>query len=115
KDVVHHLHLTDLAAETLPSELFDYTALESFGVFYTSNDKQQVKLKEIPVQINTFTELKELSFSGVEQVDVLPKEIGDLKKLRSLNIFGSKVRTIPSEILELPDLEFCNLSNNCLT
>lgn len=114
-DVVHHLHLTDLAAETLPSELFDYTALESFGVFYTGNNNQQVKLKEIPTKINTFTELKELSFSGVEEVDVLPKEIGDLKKLRSLNIFGSKVRAIPPEILKLPELEFCNLSNNRLT
>lgn len=114
KDVVHHLHLTDLAAETLPSELFDYTNLESFGVFYTDSNHQHIKLKDIPAKINRFTQLKELSFIGVAEVDVIPKEIGDLKKLRSLNIFGSKARAIPSEILELPDLEFCYLSNNQL-
>ncbi|MFC6100031.1 DUF1963 domain-containing protein [Olivibacter domesticus] len=115
KEVVHHLHLTDLARETFPSELFDYINLESFGLFYTDNTSQHIKLTEIPSKINTFTQLKELSFSGIEQVDVIPKEIGDLKKLRSLNIFGSKARTIPPEILMLPELEFCSLSNNHLT
>ncbi|SHE77770.1 DUF1963 domain-containing protein [Pedobacter caeni] len=110
---VRHLQLNNLAASKLPDEIFNYTQLESLNIFY-DNGFSGLRLEEIPADIYRLGKLKDLSFYWIDLVKVIPEEIGALKALRSLGIVGSQAKTLPSMALELPDLEFCTLSNNQL-
>ena len=59
--------------------------------------------------------LIELDLSG-QNIKELPKEIGNLTKLRSLNLLGNnKLASLPSELGNLSSLEELNLSGTKLS
>lgn len=110
---VHHLQLNNLPLSKLPDEIFNYTQLESLNVFYDKGFQGE-RLNEIPKSIDQLVQLKDLSFYWTDLVKEIPEEIGVLKKLRSLSIVGTQSKSIPVKALQLPDLEFCTLSDNQL-
>ena len=92
-------------------------------VVYTSlkdvknpNDVYQLKLnyqrlRKIPPQVFTFTNLKVLDLSK-NFIDTLPPELAQLTNLEVLNLNRNKLRFVPEYLGQLTSLEVLNLSRN---
>ncbi|GAA0543192.1 DUF1963 domain-containing protein [Chitinophaga japonensis] len=109
---VQHLRLTDPGIETFPEQLYACTALKTLHIHFTG--KNSHSLAAIPARINSFTELKELSLTGISRVTAIPPEIAQLTSLENLVINGSQATAIPPELLQLPRLKYCYLVGNQL-
>jgi len=71
-------------------------------------------LNTLPREIGQLANLIELNLSGNNLV-YLRREIGQLTNLTQLNLSGNKLATLPQEIGQLTNLIQLNLSNNKLT
>ena len=60
-------------------------------------DLHKTKLKEIPKEIFTLTNLQELNLSK-NKLTTIPKDIGKLKNLQVLNLSANDIDTVPPEI-----------------
>lgn len=72
------------------------------------------ELTKLPIEIGKLYFLEQLLFHESNIIE-LPKEIGNLYNLKSLNIYSSKLTQIPVEICNLHSLEYleinkCNIS-----
>lgn len=72
-----------------------------------------IKLKELPDDIGSLTNLEILYLEGNE-LERLPKGIAKLKSLKALKLANNRFREFPAEALNLPNLEALDLSNNPL-
>lgn len=94
------------------------------------------KINSIPKEINTFKNLKYLSFRGLPleslpdeigdltdleelnleftRLEILPATIGKLKKLKILTLYYSKLTELPDEIGNLTSLEELDLGDNLI-
>jgi Leucine-rich repeat (LRR) protein len=61
---------------------------------------RKLKLKKIPKEIFTFTNLQELNLSR-NKIDLIPEEIGQLTKLQVLDLSRNKLKAVPSQIGKL--------------
>lgn len=80
------------------------------------NDVYQLKLnyqrlRKIPPQVFTFTNLRVLDLSK-NFIDSLPPELAQLTNLKELNLNRNKIRFVPEHIGQLTNLEILNLSRN---
>lgn len=112
--IPHHLRLRELEEKTLPEQLYGYTALESFSITLDKSNLESITLEQIPSALAAFTKLKELVLSNLRDVKKIPEELNALQQLRSLFIMGTQATSIPEDLLSLPQLEYCSLSNNRL-
>ena len=80
----------------------------------TELDLGEAKLRVLPPEIASFTELQKLLLMD-NQLSSLPKEIGKLKQLVWLKLSGNQLRSLPKEIGNLRELRVLDLSNNRLS
>lgn len=72
-------------------------------------------LTSLSSEISNFQKLTSISLSKTGLLN-LPKEIGDLKNLKTLRVFaGGELKSIPEEIGKLQELEILDLWRNDLT
>jgi N-acetyl-anhydromuramyl-L-alanine amidase AmpD/Asp-tRNA(Asn)/Glu-tRNA(Gln) amidotransferase C subunit len=71
------------------------------------------KINELPKEIGLLENLVSLNLSGCN-LTMIPKEINNLQKLETLNLSGNKLSVVPKEIKKLGKLRSLNLSNNQL-
>lgn len=76
-------------------------------------DLSKLGLKEVPIEIFKYKNLKTLNLSG-NNLKTLPKELFDLNQLRSLDISNNKITSLYSGIAKLKNLKVLNLNGNFL-
>ena len=91
---VEALDLQRTPMEALPPEVFKQTQLK---ILWASG------LQEAPEQLGALTNLTELRISG--NFDRLPASIGQLKKLKILDLHSYQFKTLPPELGELGALQ----------
>ncbi|XP_064410512.1 uncharacterized protein LOC102354453 [Latimeria chalumnae] len=90
-----------------------------------NDGKKRLKLKgkellSVPLQIFKLEELSVLDLSPEREsclsykIDLLPREVGQLKNLTTLNLDTNDLKEVPAEIGALQNLERLTLSNNLL-
>lgn len=79
----------------------------SYAVDYIRNH-----LDIVPPEIGDLKSLEKLDIFGREDIKSIPPEIGKLRNLRFLNIAQTDIKTLPSEIGELINLEELYLDHN---
>lgn len=72
-------------------------------------------LSKLPMDIFNQTDLTGLNVSGNKLTGALPSQIGNLKKLKTLDASNNQMTGIPAEIGRLTDLEYINYANNGIT
>ncbi len=72
-------------------------------------------LTKAPDSIFNQTSLEELNLSNNSIGGALQSQVGNLKKLKILNLSNNKFTGVPAEVGQLKNLEILNLSNNQLT
>jgi Leucine-rich repeat (LRR) protein len=97
-----------LAAEPEYTSLAE--ALKNPEKVYKLNLRKQ-KLKEVPKEVFTLTNLQELNLSKNELKEI-PKEIVNLKNLEVLNVSLNKIDTIYPEIGQLSNIKKLILNQN---
>lgn len=86
-------------------------------------DLSNCGLTELPPEIGILENLEyldltsEINNSNVNKkvcniIETLPKEIGNLKNLKELALYGIRLNSLPSEIKNLKQLEYINLNEN---
>jgi Leucine-rich repeat (LRR) protein len=76
-------------------------------------DLHKTKLKEIPKEVFTLTNLQELNLSK-NKLTAIPKEIGKLKNLEVLNFSTNNIDTVPAEIGQLINIQKLILNQNVI-
>lgn len=113
---VIELNFSRLGITFLSPELGKLTELESIRASY--NELGYALVGEIPAEIGNLKKLKELdlSWSGNNLSGNIPKELGNLTALTYLNLSGNALTgNIPAELGNLTALTYLDLSNNALT
>jgi leucine-rich repeat protein SHOC2 len=130
-DKVYRLNLTskDFSAG-FPMDVFKLTKLQSLRV-------SGCKLKSLPAELGTLTNLQILEIGGNPDVKELPKEIGKLsqlhtlkmgnvkvalpaefstlKSMKTLEMVSCDVTEFPKVILDMPNMQDLNLNSNKMT
>ena len=73
------------------------------------------KLKKVPEQVFSQTNLEELNISNNQLTGAIQAEIRQLKNLKVLRANNNLMTGVPAEIGQLENLEILDLSNNQLT
>lgn len=73
-------------------------------------DLSKKKLKEIPSEVYSFTNLQELILNK-NKIDSIPADISKLENLQILRISANKLKSIPTPIYELKNLIVLELSD----
>ena len=71
-------------------------------------DLSKNKISQLPIEIEQLQELKELDLSRNE-IAILPKEIGSLIHLEKLILYKNKVKAFPSSMEKLKNLNILNI------
>jgi hypothetical protein len=91
------------------SELFESLPETIEHLIITNKSKENIAL-DVPESITRFQNLDALLLSNI--VRTLPDNLGDLKKLKFLNLANNKeLVSLPESIKEIPNLAFINLKN----
>ncbi|KAJ1405857.1 Virus X resistance protein-like, coiled-coil domain [Sesbania bispinosa] len=82
-------------------------------------DFEDARLKHVPQNLGNLIHLKYLSFKHNGEIEILPKSIGKLQNLETLNIYGTRVCEMPKEISNLKKLrdlliDFESLKDCCI-
>lgn len=72
-------------------------------------------LTKVPAYVFDSKALVGLNLSNNELSGALPSQVGQLKKLKVLNLSDNNFTGVPAEVGQLSELEILNLSNNQLT
>jgi internalin A len=75
---------------------------------------ETLTLPGLPKSLGQLTHLQSLNLSG-NKLTTLPEWLTQLTQLRSLNISGNQLVTVPDWLTQLPHLQSLNLSGNKLT
>lgn len=75
---------------------------------------KNLKLTLFPSQFLSMLQGLKILNLNAQQIEVLPKTIGNLKNLTSLNLNGNKLKRLPEEIGHLNQLRHLDLSGNSL-
>lgn len=81
---------------------------------WTTLNLPNQRIKMLPREIGTLTNLRSLDLSGNE-ISILPPQIGNLAYLSSLDISHNQLTAVPPEVGRLSNLYTLNLSCNNLT
>ncbi|MEK4171482.1 COR domain-containing protein [Lysinibacillus sp. FSL L8-0312] len=108
------LDLSNCGLKEIPAEIGCLECLEylklSTDSFTNENEEEYNKLYTLPKEIGNLKNLKELSLYGVHMKN-LPKEISNLKSLKFLNLNENNFETFPEEITSIESLEFLAIDN----
>lgn len=112
-DIVRQLLLTDPYPGMLEETIRSLTQLKVLSIDFRDG-KQAADFTEVPKAVKCLKELRKLSLMSVSALDNLPQWLGDLKKLETIHLSGSKVEGIHPYILQLPVLKELYLAGNQL-
>jgi Leucine-rich repeat (LRR) protein len=101
---VFRLFLVKQKLDSVPVEIFSFTNLRELNM-------SKNKIEEIPAAIGTLINLQRIDFSNNELVH-LPQEIGLLKNLVYLNLNRNVIEDLPPTIGMLENLEVLELWDN---
>lgn len=87
----------------------------SVSVVGDTLDLSNKGLTKVPSYVFDRKALVGLNLSNNELSGALPSQVGQLKKLKVLNLSGNNFTGVPAEVGQLSELEILNLSNNELT
>ena len=104
---VLRLNINIGSADKIPAELFKLNKLQE--LILVGN-----KINSLPSEISIFKELQSFTLLTDTSFHYLPKEIGDLKKIRILILRGN-LKELPKEIGMLEELQKLDLEKNMLT
>ena len=99
------LDLGDRNTNWLTDDIGELSELET--LILNSNN-----LTELPAAIGNLRQLQELNLASNE-LERLPSEIGQLEQLTELNLNNNLLVELPAEIGQLTNLRVLNLNNNC--
>jgi internalin A len=108
------LDLKGLKLTELPLEIGKLKHLIVLNISYDFNTNKPNQLESLPKEIGQLTNLQILSFDG-NQLTELPKEITQLTNLRELHLGGNQLSELPKEIGQLTNLQTLSLSRNQLS
>jgi Leucine-rich repeat (LRR) protein len=130
-DKVYRLNLTskDLSAG-FPMDVFKLTKLQSLRLngcklkslpaeLGTLSNLQILEIggnpdiKELPKEISKLTQLHKLGMSGIKAA--LPAEFSALKSMKNLEMVSCEVTEFPKVVLDMPNMEDLNLNSNKMT
>ncbi|KAF1765966.1 hypothetical protein GCK72_005920 [Caenorhabditis remanei] len=100
------LQLKGTGLKKIPDEI------EQLAEVLRNLELSENKIREIPLFIGQFTQLKQLHLSN-NCLELLPDEIGSMKKLEILNLAGNKIKSLPDTIVGCTDLRTIDVSSNC--
>jgi Leucine-rich repeat (LRR) protein len=83
-----------------PNTLLDSESLEKEPVFYSLEEALQTPLKVYKLDLSS------------NQLKTLPKEMAELKNLKTLDLSNNQFNTLPKEIAELKNLQELYLGKN---
>ncbi len=92
--------------EELPKSVITFKSLKILGFHGLEN------FTEISEEIYSLTELEELTFSGVGPISISTK-IGNLKKLKTFDFYGSLEGELPKEFFEIETMEYLEINFCC--
>jgi len=113
---VRFLHLENTTFTQLPKAMFSFENLEALTLSTRSNSWENtcIPLNEISSAIGQLSKLKNLNINGA-LLESLPDSIGKLKNLEQLSIDNCLLKELPNGVWQLPALEHLWLSHNQLT
>ena len=120
------LFIIIITAVNTQAQLLDSIALSNEPVYNNINealknpekvyklDLHKKKLKEIPKEVFTFTNLQELNISK-NKLTKIPKDIKLLTKLEVFNVSSNDIDSVPAEIGKLINIKSLILNQNIIT
>ncbi|GLT84922.1 hypothetical protein SLE2022_031300 [Rubroshorea leprosula] len=105
-------YLTALIAEgyCLPTSIYGAEKLHSLVIISGEN---AITNEAVQIIFNQAKRLRLVDFGCHNAlVDTIPKEIGNLIRLRHINLSGSKIKGLPRSLCELHNLQYLNLNNS---
>lgn len=100
------LQLKGTGLKKIPDEI------EQLAEVLRNLELSENKIREIPLFIGQFSQLKQLHLSN-NCLELLPDEIGSMKKLEILNLAGNRIKALPDTIVGCTDLRTIDVSSNC--
>ena len=101
--------------QTLPQGVGLMVNLTSLDVRLDLPYAQMQGRQAVPSELGLLTNLKNLAIRGNGFVGQVPRQIGQLSRLRALTIRDTRVTTLPDELGDLACLEYLDLEcNTCL-
>ncbi|MEP6935411.1 MAG: leucine-rich repeat domain-containing protein, partial [Nitrospirota bacterium] len=104
---LRHLSISANALKSLPTEMFDLTALEVLDI--GGNE-----LDDLPSQIGNLQKLRKLQVSR-NRLTKLPDAVCELSALAELDVSYNQLGTLPEPLTKLLNLERLDISHNRLT
>lgn len=129
-DTLTVLKIPNVCVDTLPRQVYELTNLKRIsidshtgGQVYISPDIKNLKnleslsliktgIRALPAEIGELKKLKSIQINYGMNLSSLPKEIGKLENLEYLNLFRNKLTTLPKEIGNLTHLKKLVLGEN---
>lgn len=102
--------LNEIPAEIGSLEFLEYLDIGTESYNEDIREEEYNKLDTLPKEIGNLKNLKELSIYGTK-IKKLPKEISNLKNLKYINLNGHKFENFPEEICSVENLEFLAIGN----
>lgn len=103
-DSVRYLSLRHQKLKQLPAEIFTFTNLEIL-------DLSKNKLTELPAEIEKFSQLREINVSN-NKLTSLPIQLGNLTRLEKILAYQNNIAILPTTIGNLVNLELLDLWSN---
>ncbi|KAJ8376507.1 hypothetical protein SKAU_G00070870 [Synaphobranchus kaupii] len=101
------LDLSRNAIAEIPKEIGQLTRLRELLVSYN-------RVSNVPEELGSCENLEKLELSSNRDLDELPTQLSNLKKLYHLDLSMNQFTSIPESILNLPALEWLDMGGNSL-
>ncbi len=113
KEDVRFLQLRDPNLTVFPEEILEFKNLEELIIVNKMQnwDGEKSPFSNIPEDIGNLDKLKKLQINGAA-IKKLPEGIGALKNLEQLSINNCLLRTLPDSVWQLPKLAYMSFFKN---
>lgn len=97
-------NISQTQIEELPENFYDLVKLKYFDISFT-------KISEISESIGDFKYLIDFNIQGCENIESLPENICNLKRLENLNLSETNILELPKDLGNLGNLKSLNLAS----
>lgn len=97
-------NISQTQIEELPENFYDLVKLKYFDISFT-------KISEISESIGNFKYLIDFNIHGCKDIELLPENICNLKRLENLNLSETNILELPKDLGSLGNLKSLNLAS----